>query len=467
MELPKQEMSLKVILSIIGEEDLRNAEFCKQLLKRAFQEGDDSVTRALLEKISRIFIFSDEKYRKELLEYAYTFAQHLKTEELINLSRESVFGNILMIYYFVKQISPLTSEKIEKFVKLSELKYVYDPLTLEMVPAKEMMLLDLDEKVASINKLVDIERCIELCELLFANDIIVKTFDTIASMLILYKSASKPELRIKGEIVSALLEKKLDVFLNLIQKVKNEVKDKDALIQQYEDIYDFLHKVRLPVFFDFEKVLIEFSTLYNGNFFFAKVLNKTGEVELVQPFDKINAIHVQKIYDPITRKFVIPRKRAGKLLLRDIFSFRKVGEVTQISEEQIAFVKKLRETEIELKIREILHDQNLTTHSPAENVDVYTLKLYVNNENDLRDAGMILKGKGFPKVNLKVVAPNILKAMDLPIHIVFLIHTGILDDVAREKFINQCNLAKKMYCIVDAEDLARLLIAYNKMPSSS
>jgi len=35
--------------------------------------------------------------------------------------------------------------------------------------------------------------------------------------------------------------------------------------------------------------------------------------------------------------------------------------------------------------------------------------------------------------------------------------------VAREKFINQCNLAKKMYCVVDAEDLAKLFIAYGKI----
>jgi len=35
--------------------------------------------------------------------------------------------------------------------------------------------------------------------------------------------------------------------------------------------------------------------------------------------------------------------------------------------------------------------------------------------------------------------------------------------VAREKFINQCNRAKKMYCVIDAEDLARLFLAYNKM----
>ena len=452
-----------MLLSIIGEEDLRNPEFCRQLLKRAFQEQDDSVTRSLLEKISRVFVFSDEEYRKELVEYAYSLAQHLRTEELLNLNRESVFGNILMIYFFVKQISPLTSEKMETFVALSELKYIRDPLTLEMLPTKEVILLNLDEKAASINKPSDVEKCIELCELLFANATIAKTFDTITSMLVLYKNASKAELRFKGEIVGSLLEKKPDVFLSLTQKVLKEVKDNDDLIKQYDDIYDFLQKGGIPVFFDFEKVFVEFDFLYNKNFYFAKVLDKMGKIELVQPFDRMSADQVQKVYDPQTGSFATPRGRTGKLLLRDVFSFRKAGEVTQASAEQITFVRNLRETEMEPRIRDIIHDQNLTAHSPTEEVDVYTLKLYVNNENDLRDVGMVLKGRGYPKVNLDAVASNILKAMDLPIHIVFLIHTGILDDVAREKFINQCDRARKMYCVVDAEDLARLFIAYGKI----
>ena len=181
------------------------------------------------------------------------------------------------------------------------------------------------------------------------------------------------------------------------------------------------------------------------------------------PFDKIDASQIQKVYDLDTENFVTPRGRIGKLLLYDVFSFRRARKVTRVSEEQISFVRKLRESEIERKIREILQDQNITTHSPVEKVDVYTLKLCVNNENDLRDVGMILKGRGYPKVNLDSVASNILKAIDLPIHIVFLIHTGVLDDVAKEKFINQCNRAKKMYCVVDAEDLTRLLMAYNKV----
>ena len=282
-------------------------------------------------------------------------------------------------------------------------------------------------------------------------------------MLVLYKNASKAELRFKGEIVGSLLEKKPDVFLSLTQKVLKEVKDNDDLIKQYDDIYDFLQKGGIPVFFDFEKVFVEFDFLYNKNFYFAKVLDKMGKIELVQPFDRMSADQVQKVYDPQTGSFATPRGRTGKLLLRDVFSFRKAGEVTQASAEQITFVRNLRETEMEPRIRDIIHDQNLTAHSPTEEVDVYTLKLYVNNENDLRDVGMILKGRGYPKVNLDAVASNILKAMDLPIHIVFLIHTGILDDVAREKFINQCDRARKMYCVVDAEDLARLFIAYGKI----
>jgi len=456
-------MSLNVILSIISEEDLKNLEFCKQLLLRAFQERNDLVIKSLLGKISSVFVFSNEQYRKEVIEYIYNLVHPLKVENLLNLGKESILGNVLIIYYFVKEISPLTSEKIETFVKLSELKYAKDSLTLELIPITDVIIIDLNENVGSTNKSSDIEKCIEICELFFSNGLIARTIDTIAGMLILYKSAAKAELRFKGDIVDSLIKKKLDVFLTLIKKVLEDVKDKEDLIKYYDEIYDILLRTDIPVFFDSDKIYVDFDSLYNGNFYFAKVLDKLGNIDLILPFDKRDVSQIQKVYDVNTGNFITPRGRIGKLLIYDVFSFRKVREVTRILEEQISFVRKLHETEIEQSIREILHDQNITTHSPVEKVDVYTLKLYVNNESDLRDAGMILKGRGYPKVNLDSVASNILKAIDLPVHIIFLVHTGVLDDVAREKFINQCNRAKKMYCIVDAEDLARLLMAYNKM----
>ena len=456
-------MSLNVILSIVSEEDLKNLGFCKQLLKRAFQERNNVVIKSLLGKISSVFVFSDEDYRKEIVEYVYNLVHSLRVENLFNLGKESILGNVLIIYYLVKEISPLTSEKIETFVKLSELKYIKDSLTLELIPTTDVIIVNLDEKAGSINKSSEIEKCIEICELLFANGTIARTIDTVTGMQILYKNASKPELKFKGDIITSLIEKKLDVFLSLVKKALKEVNDKEDLIEYYDKIYDLLLRAGIPVFFDFEKIYIDFDSLYNGNFYFAKVLDKLGNIDLILPFDKIGANQIQKVYDLDTGNFVTPRGRIGKILLHDVFSFRRIREVTQVPEEQISFVRELRETKIELKIREILHDQNITTHSPVEKVDVYTLKLYINNENDLRDVGMILKGRGYPKVNLDSVASNILKAIDLPVHIIFLVHTGILDDVAKEKFISQCNRAKKMYCVVDSEDLARLLIAYEKM----
>lgn len=456
-------MSLNVILSIISEENLKNLRFCKQLLRRAFQERNDSVIRSLLSKISTVFVFSDEEYRREIVEYTYNLTHPLSVEKILDLDKESIFGNVLIIYYLVKEISPLTSEKIQTFVRLSELKHIRDSMTLELVPTKDVIIIDLDERVGSINNPSDIEKCIEICELLFSNGLVARTIDTINGMLILYKNASKAELGFKGDIIASLIKKKLNIFLTLIKKVLEEVKHREDLIKYYDKIYDLLLRAGIPVFFDFEKIYVDFDSLYNGNFYFAKVLDKLGNIDLILPFDKVGANQIQKVYDLNTGNFVTPRGRIGKLLLHDIFSFRRVRQITQVPEQQISFARELRETEIERKIREILHDQNITTHSPVEKVDVYTLKLYVNNENDLRDAGMILKGRGYLKVNLDSVASNILKAIDLPVHIIFLIHTGVLDDVAREKFINQCNRAKKMYCVVDAEDLARLLIAYNKI----
>lgn len=463
MELPSSEMSLNVILSIVSEEDLKNLEFCKQLLNRAFQERNDLAIKSLLRKISSFFVFSSEEFRREIVEYTYNLMRYLNLEKLLNLDKESILGNVLIIYYFVREISPLTSEKIETFVRLAELKYIRDSLTLELIPTTDFIILDLDERVGSLYKPKTIEKCIDICELFFAHKLLAKTVDTITGMAILYKNASKTELNFKGDIIDSLIKKKLDIFLTLIKKVLEQVKNKHSLIEYYEKIYDLLSRAGIPVYFDSDKIYVDVDSLYNGNFYFAKVLNKQGNVDLILPFDKMAANHIQKVYDFGTAKFVTPRGRIGKLLLQEIFSFRKVKEVNRVSKEQISFVRELRETEIELKIREILHDQNITAHSPVERVDVYTLKLYVNNENDLRDVGIILKGRGYPKVNLDSVASNILNAIDLPIHIVLLVHTGILDDVAREKFINQCNRAKKMYCVIDAEDLARLFLAYNKM----
>lgn len=463
MELPSSKMSLDVILSIVSEEDLKNLEFCKQLLNRSFKEENDFALKSLFKKISSLFVFSSEEFRREIVEHSYELLRHINLEKFLNLDKESIFGNVLTIYFFVKEISPLTPEKIRTFVKLSELKYIRDALTIELVPTTDSVILDLDERVASLNKPTDIDKCIEILELFFAHQLLARTIDTITGMVNLYSNSSKIELKIKGEIADSLIKKKIDVFLTLVKKVLEQVKDESSLIQCYEKVFNLLSEAGIPLYFDIDKVFFDFDYVYNGNFYFAKILNKQGNIELVLPYDKTSADNIQKVYDLTTSKFVTPKGRVGKLLLHEVFSFRKVEKINGVSKEQTSLVQELRETEIESRIREILRDQNITSHSPVERVDVYTLKLFVNNENDLRDVGMILKGRGYPKVNLQSIASNILNAIDLPIDIVFLVHIGILDDVAREKFINQCNRAKKMYCVIDAEDLAKLFLAYNKL----
>jgi hypothetical protein len=180
------------------------------------------------------------------------------------------------------------------------------------------------------------------------------------------------------------------------------------------------------------------------------------------PFDEISYTEVQKVFDLQNGAFVSPTGRIGKITIHDVYSFRKTREISEATEEQLEITKKMSENEIEKTIREILQDQNITSHSPAEKADIYQHKLFVNNEKDLRDVAIIIKGKSYAKITLSDIASNLLKAVDLPVQLIFIVHTGILLDEPREKFINQCDRAKKMHCIIDVVDLTRLLLAYNK-----
>ena len=464
LDASSSDMSLDVILSMVTEEDFRDMVFCKRLVMRAFRERNLKAIESLLEKISVVFVFASEEFREEVVEYIYSVIQSLTFETVLEIGKDSVLGNVVVLCYFIRKIGVVTPEKIEILVRLSELKHLREPFTLEFIPTKDTLILDFDVRIERIVNTAQIEKAIEICELLFRNGKLEESKDTILGILLLYENSQLPERKFKRDIVSALLDSKLNRFLRLTKKIYKGIKDKTGLVEHYIEIYDLLLNVGVPVFFKFSNFRFEFNKFYNGNFYFAKLLDRSGNEELVPPFQQIDIAGVQKVYDLETERFITPKGRVGKLLLSDVYSFRKVREVTQVTTEQIEFVKKLYEDDVEKKIRGILRDQNITSHGPAEKIDVYTHKLFMNNEQDLRDVGIIIKGRGYlPKVNLGDVASNILKAVDLPIQIVFLIHTGILLDEAREKFINQCNRAKKMYCVVDQRDLTRLLFAYNKL----
>jgi len=356
----------------------------------------------------------------------------------------------------------ITPEKIRILAAFSKLVHIEDPLTFEYVPVEGTLILDLNETVKSSKKST-IEKAIDACEILFVNGRLEKSKDTVKGMLVLYENSGKPEYRFKARIISALLNKRMDLFLALLAEICKGINDEDQIMAKYAQVYDLLIRAGVPVFFDLNLFRFEFDRFYNANFYFARLLDNLGNERLLMPFAETSYMEVQKVFDLQSEAFVSPTGRVGKIAIQDIYSFRKAREISEVTEQQTQITAKMSENDVEKKIREILQDQNITSHSPAEKTDIYTHKLFVNNENDLRDVAIIIKGKGYPKVTLSDMASNLLKAVDLPVQIVLLVHTGTLFDEPKEKFITQCDRAKKMYCIVDVVDLTKLLLSYGKL----
>jgi hypothetical protein len=466
LDLHNSQLSLDILLTMLTEKDFRDIEFCKRLIKRALDERNLKALKTILDNISGVFILSTKEFRKEIVEHLYSEINSWNFDMLIDIGKESVLGNVTIIYYFLKKVVVITPENLEMFIELAKLAHIEDPLIFDLVHTQDFLYLNLNERVSSLGNKSTIEKAIELCELFFTNDRLEKSKDTIHGMLLLYENSGRPEQKFKGNIVSALLMKKLNVLLALIKKVYKNAKDITSLIQHSTEIYNLLLQSRVPVFFNFNNLILDSDKIYNDNFYFVRFLDDSGNEKILLPFEQLDARQVQQIFDLETETFVTPRERIGKILLHQIYSFRKVREITMVPNEQVDIIKQMTENQIEEKIRRILCDKNITAHGPAEKTDVYPNKLFVNNENDIRDVAIILKGKGYPKISLRDVASNIIKAVDLPVQIVILIYTGILLDEAREKFVNLCNKYKKMYSLVDPIDLTKLLVAYDCFPTN-
>lgn len=148
--------------------------------------------------------------------------------------------------------------------------------------------------------------------------------------------------------------------------------------------------------------------------------------------------------------------------LEEFDRFRSVLKYApeNVADEVIASVRALDErTELEPAIRSILSDVGDTPHGPAELVDILTHKLTLNRKSGV--AAFILKGKSFPTVRPKHVSHQIYrleKIQDLQ-YAVFAA-TGAILDQAKEQFISIASRASRAYCILDAHDLARLLIGF-------
>jgi len=147
----------------------------------------------------------------------------------------------------------------------------------------------------------------------------------------------------------------------------------------------------------------------------------------------------------------------------DEFSGAKAIPDGAISEEILLNIKNLDEKkEIEPFIREILYDPNETPHGPTEIADILTSHVHVRGEKRL--AAFVLKGKSFRKVTSRDVTHQFAKLRQVPnLGLMIFLAVGNIQDDAHRDFVLNAIDARCDYLIIDAQDCARLFIAYEKI----
>jgi len=156
-------------------------------------------------------------------------------------------------------------------------------------------------------------------------------------------------------------------------------------------------------------------------------------------------------------------RRLIKIHEIDEFSEIKAIPDASISEEILTNIRNLDEKgEIEHFVREILYDPNETPHGPTEIADILTSHVHVRG--DKRLAAFILKGKSFKRVSSRDVTHQFAKARKIPgLGLMVFGAVGNIQDDAQQDFVQAAIDAECDYLIIDAQDWARLFIAYEKI----
>jgi hypothetical protein len=148
------------------------------------------------------------------------------------------------------------------------------------------------------------------------------------------------------------------------------------------------------------------------------------------------------------------------LVAVDNFNFARSIQRADIGAEAIATVRSLDEkVEMEPWLQAILHDTNRTPHGPSEVVDILTHKVTVRGRTGL--AAFILKGKSFPTVRPSHVSHQILRLPRIrDLSFAVLAAPGDVLDEVKEQFVAMATQYGWEYCFLDADDLARLFVAF-------
>lgn len=153
---------------------------------------------------------------------------------------------------------------------------------------------------------------------------------------------------------------------------------------------------------------------------------------------------------------------AQLVTLDEVDSFSEVRSVpaSKIIPALVAVVRDLNEPdELEPHLRAILADVGATPHGPAEIVDIFTHKVRLRRTPAL--AGFILKGRSFRTVRPQDVSHQIYRLEKIDgLQLAVFAYTGTALDASKEQFVSTARRLDCDYMLLDAVDIARLLVAY-------
>ncbi len=158
---------------------------------------------------------------------------------------------------------------------------------------------------------------------------------------------------------------------------------------------------------------------------------------------------------------------AKPLRMTEIHEFADVGRIPDaaVTNEIISNVADLDErTQLEPWIQDIVRPHDQTPHGPTEIADIISTRVTVGGRPTY--TAFILKGKSFQKVRARNIAHQITRLRRLQgLELAVLVAVGDIQDDVYDEFIHQARELGCNYLVVTKFDLARLLIAYDKICS--
>ena len=156
----------------------------------------------------------------------------------------------------------------------------------------------------------------------------------------------------------------------------------------------------------------------------------------------------------------------GRIIkIHEIDEFSEIRTIPDaaINDTILSNIRKLDEkTEMERFLREIIYDPNETPHGPTEITDIMTSHIHVRGNKRL--TAFVLKGKSFQKVSSKKVTHQFAKLRQIPqLSLMVFGAVGNIQDDAQKDFFQSAIDAGCDCLIIDAQDWARLFIAYEKV----